>query len=68
MSSVTLTRFQPTAEVISNILNWVCPECGGRMGGEEGLEFRCQGRCRTDWRGLWHSVRNGERPAAANET
>jgi tRNA(Ile2) C34 agmatinyltransferase TiaS len=57
MSSITLTRFTPTAEVVSNILNWVCPECGGRMGGEEGLEFKCQGRCRTDWRELWDSVR-----------
>jgi hypothetical protein len=53
MSSITLTRCTPTAEVVSNILNWVCPECGGRMGGQEGLEFKCQGRCRTDWRELW---------------
>jgi len=57
MSSIAVTRFTPAAEVISNILNWVCPECGGRMGGEEGLEFKCQGRCRTDWRELWNSVR-----------
>jgi tRNA(Ile2) C34 agmatinyltransferase TiaS len=56
MSSITLTRFMPTAEMISNILNWVCPECGGRMGGE-GLEFQCRGQCRTDWQELWSSVR-----------
>jgi hypothetical protein len=39
MSSITLTRFTPTAEVVSNILNWVCPECGGRMGARRGLSL-----------------------------
>jgi hypothetical protein len=37
---------------ISAILNWVCPECGGRMGGRT-QEFKCQGACRTDWRDVW---------------
>jgi len=41
-----------TADVISGILNWVCPECGGRMGGR-GKEFKCQGECQTDWRPIW---------------
>ena len=40
------------ADVISGILNCVCPECGGRMG-ERGEEFRCQGECLTDWRQAW---------------
>ncbi len=31
-------------EVISAILNWICPDCGGRMGGV-GNEFKCQGEC-----------------------
>jgi len=39
-------------DVISSILNCVCPECGGRMG-ELGEEFKCQGECRTDWRPVW---------------
>lgn len=39
-------------DVVSSILNWVCPECGGRMGGR-GKEFRCQGECQTDWRQIW---------------
>jgi tRNA(Ile2) C34 agmatinyltransferase TiaS len=39
-------------EVISGILNCVCPECGGRMGGA-GKEFKCQGECQTDWRQTW---------------
>jgi tRNA(Ile2) C34 agmatinyltransferase TiaS len=37
------------ADVISGILNCVCPECGGRMG-ERGKEFKCQGECLRDWR------------------
>ena len=40
------------SDVISGILNCVCPECGGRMG-ERGEEFRCQGECLTDWRQAW---------------
>ena|ERR1700724_1305783 len=40
--------------VISGILNWVCPECGGRMGGPT-KEFKCQGQCRRDWRAVWES-------------
>ena len=39
-------------DVISGILNWVCPGCGGRMGGL-GKEFKCQGECLTDWRLIW---------------
>jgi hypothetical protein len=39
-------------DVISGILNWVCPECGGRMGGRA-KEFKCQGECLTDWRDIW---------------
>ncbi len=41
-----------SADVISGILNCVCPECGGRMGGR-GKEFKCQGECLTDWRQVW---------------
>jgi|GEM_PF-1330247 tRNA(Ile2) C34 agmatinyltransferase TiaS len=40
------------AEVMSGILNWVCPDCGGKMGGP-GKEFMCQGKCQTDWRQVW---------------
>jgi tRNA(Ile2) C34 agmatinyltransferase TiaS len=43
------------ADVISGILNCVCPECGGRMG-ERGKEFTCQGECLTDWRQAWERV------------
>lgn len=47
--------FQGTSEVISSIMNCVCPECGGRMGGR-GEEFKCQGECRRDWREIWNQV------------
>jgi hypothetical protein len=45
---------QTSENVISGILNWVCPECGGRMGGPT-KEFKCQGECRKDWRAVWES-------------
>ena len=44
-----------TKDVVSGILNWVCPECGGRMGGR-GKEFKCQGKCQMDWRQVWERV------------
>jgi hypothetical protein len=52
MRSSRLRSFNATTEVVSSILNWVCPECGGRMGGR-GSEFKCQGECQIDWRQLW---------------
>lgn len=47
---------QLTANDVSNILNLICPRCGGPLGGEA-QEFKCQGRCRTDWRRAWDSSR-----------
>jgi len=55
MSYVRLSAFKEISEVISSIINCVCPECGGRMGGR-GQEFKCQGECRTDWRRIWNQV------------
>jgi tRNA(Ile2) C34 agmatinyltransferase TiaS len=46
------TISQTNEDIISGILNWVCPECGGRMGGHA-KEFKCQGECLTDWRNVW---------------
>ena len=45
---------QTSEDIISDILNWVCPECGGQMGGRT-QEFKCQGQCRKDWRAVWES-------------
>jgi hypothetical protein len=36
-----------TEDIISDILNWVCPECGGRVGGHANA-FKSEGECRTD--------------------
>jgi tRNA(Ile2) C34 agmatinyltransferase TiaS len=55
MGFIRLSGLKTTADVVSGILNWVCPECGGRMGGR-GKEFKCQGECQMDWRQLWEQV------------
>jgi len=55
MQFMRLTTVRASADVISGILNGVCPECGGRMGGP-GKEFKCQGECQTDWRQVWERV------------
>lgn len=51
---MTQTTSRSSEDVISGILNWVCPECGGRMGGRT-REFKCQGECQRDWRQVWES-------------
>jgi tRNA(Ile2) C34 agmatinyltransferase TiaS len=60
MAFVKLSNAKSTADLISGILNWICPECGGRMGGR-GNEFRCQGECQTDWRVIWEHLRSARR-------
>jgi len=55
MRFIRLSASKATADVVSGILNWVCPECGGRMGGP-GKEFKCQGKCQMDWRQVWERV------------
>lgn len=52
MAFIRLSSYRTRNEVLSSILNLVCPECGGRMGGR-GREFKCQGTCQMDWRPLW---------------
>jgi tRNA(Ile2) C34 agmatinyltransferase TiaS len=54
--SVIRSGSRATREMISSIMNWVCPECGGRMGGRSS-EFKCQGKCQLDWRELWERSR-----------
>lgn len=55
MKQISLSTGKTAVDVVSGILNWVCPECGGRMGGR-GKEFKCQGECQTDWRRIWERV------------
>jgi hypothetical protein len=52
---MTHAMLQTSEGIISNILNWICPDCGGPMGGRT-KEFKCQGKCRKDWRELWEEV------------
>jgi hypothetical protein len=40
-------------QVLSCIINQVCPECGGYM-----VAFHCQGQCRRDWREEWDRLSN----------
>jgi len=39
---------EPNAQIISSIINLVCPQCGGRMS-----EFQCEGKCRRNWLAEW---------------
>jgi hypothetical protein len=52
MALMRWSTVKGAADVVSGILNWVCPGCGGRMGGR-GKEFKCRGECQTDWRPMW---------------
>jgi tRNA(Ile2) C34 agmatinyltransferase TiaS len=65
-----LTRWgldRPSSDVMSSILNCVCPECGGSMGAM-GKEFKCQGKCQTDWRHIWEPLAAGLSRQTANST
>jgi tRNA(Ile2) C34 agmatinyltransferase TiaS len=55
MQVIRFGTVKASADVISGILNCVCPECGGRMG-ERGKEFNCRGECLTDWRPVWEQA------------
>jgi hypothetical protein len=39
---------ESNTQIISSIINLVCPQCGGRMS-----EFQCEGRCRRNWLTEW---------------
>jgi tRNA(Ile2) C34 agmatinyltransferase TiaS len=55
MQITRLGTDRASSDMVSGILNCVCPECGGRMGGA-GNEFKCQGKCQTDWRQTWEQA------------
>jgi len=44
---------ESNANVISSIINLVCPQCGGRM-----LEYQCEGRCHRNWFMEWEWATN----------
>jgi hypothetical protein len=39
---------ESNANIISSIINLVCPQCGGRMS-----QYQCEGRCRRNWLMEW---------------
>ena len=48
MSTFDTLPGESNAQIISSIINMVCPQCGGRMS-----EFQCEGRCRRNWLAEW---------------
>ena len=48
MTAVDTLPGESNAQIISSIINLVCPQCGGRMS-----EFQCEGRCRRNWLAEW---------------
>jgi hypothetical protein len=47
---------ESNAQIISSIINLVCPQCGGRMS-----EFQCEGRCRRNWLAEWEWANHATR-------
>ena len=48
MTAVDTLPVESNAQIISSIINLVCPQCGGRM-----WEFQCEGRCCRNWLAEW---------------
>ena len=48
MRTVDTLPGESNAQIISSIINLVCPQCGGRMS-----EFQCDGRCSRNWLAEW---------------
>ena len=48
MRTVDTLPGESNAQIISSIINLVCPQCGGRMSG-----FECEGRCGRNWLAEW---------------
>ena len=53
--------------VRSDIVNCICPDCGGPL--SIGLrQFCCHGKCGRDWRPVWESILAAGNPATATHT
>ena len=48
MATVDTLPGESIAQIISSIINLVCPQCGGRMS-----EYQCEGRCGRNWLAEW---------------
>jgi len=67
MTYLRLSAGKVPSEMISSIMNCVCPECGGSMGGR-GQEFKCQGQCQKNWRQVWDEHANGSRSGGSRKS
>lgn len=56
MSIMETTPGQISDRIISSIINWVCPKCGGYM-----MDYQCCGRCRRNWLPEWEWANNAKR-------
>jgi len=48
MKTLDVMPAESSANLISSIINLICPQCGGRMS-----EYQCEGRCRRNWFMEW---------------
>jgi len=48
MRTIDTLPGESNAQIISSIINLICPQCGGPMS-----EFQCDGRCRRNWLAEW---------------
>ena len=48
MRTADMFPSESNAQIISSIINLVCPQCGGPMS-----EFQCEGRCCRNWLAEW---------------
>lgn len=51
MKTLDVMPGESSANLISSIINLVCPQCGGRMS-----EYQCEGRCRRNWFMEWANL------------
>ena len=56
MSTFGAVPGESNAQIISSIINLICPLCGGRMS-----EFQCEGRCCRNWLAEWEWANHATR-------
>jgi len=56
MRTVDALPGESNAQIISSIINLVCPQCGGPMS-----EFQCEGRCCRNWLAEWEWANHATR-------
>ncbi len=62
MSVVDMLPGESSSQIISSIINLVCPQCGGRM-----AEFQCEGRCCRNWLAEWEWANQATRRSKSRQ-